>query len=338
MTHRILPVLTLAAFAAISGAQVPTYTRAVPLPTELNSSVVPLNDSGSGTTSHAILALGQIFRLQENGDGSASFGSSITSTARLAATSVAARLDTTSPEFVATGQLQRVYTITPSGVAGLSSVPLGSIIPRSIGLGGGGSLVLAESQGGTGGLYTMGYPNVSTSAPTLVFDSTVSPTGGSTPTPFGGSLTVATGADGYLRLLDLGNSRLVRFDLSLLKSGDAGAYVDGFALDPSKTSVNSMTVDAKGNVYVGDGLGGGTVYSRLGVVKGSFSPGAIVNDPMAATRVTHPDMNAYDDGFLDVVDATGYRQYTINAVPEPASLAALGLGALAMLKRRRANR
>lgn len=104
-------------------------------------------------------------------------------------------------------------------------------------------------------------------------------------------------------------------------------------------------IDIVGNEKVFDMAGVTPVQVANGVVDGSFGGGAEVTPwTYTATYVfDHPvtiGQAQKDILHLDGLSGTGitnvnYIKQTYTAVPEPASMAALGLGALALLKRKR---
>ena len=77
------------------------------------------------------------------------------------------------------------------------------------------------------------------------------------------------GPDGRLYVLDSGNNRIQKFDLT------TGAYLDGFSFPAGITvSPTSLAISTEGHIYVGDGVGGGFVFSLAGTLLTTFHPPA----------------------------------------------------------------
>ncbi len=137
----------------------------------------------------------------------------------------------------------------------------------------------------------------------LVFSGDVPEAGAGTPRPIGLLTSQAPGADGLTRLLDYDNARVLTLNRS---PGEGESVIQGsFALDAGVTSVNSLGVSSWGNIYVGDGSGGGSVYNLAGDLLQTFSTTTSVAVPVLGD----PYINALKDGTIDVFDATGYHQY-----------------------------
>ncbi|MBC8039299.1 MAG: hypothetical protein H7Y06_02035 [Opitutaceae bacterium] len=80
------------------------------------------------------------------------------------------------------------------------------------------------------------------------------------------------GPDGRLYVLDSGNNRIQKFDLT------TGAYLGGFSFPAGITvSPTSLAISTEGRIYVGDGVGGGFVFSLDGTLLTTFHPPA--SDP-----------------------------------------------------------
>ena len=138
--------------------------------------------------------------------------------------------------------------------------------------------------------------------------------------------------NGRVYLLDYGNNRM-----QMLDPANAFSYVSEFALETSVTTANmQFAIGPTGNLYLGDGLGGGSYYSAEGDFLGTFSLDTPV-DP--ALDIGAPYLSADSSGGVYVFDNTGFHQYiNVSTVPEPSTyfLAISGLLMASILRRRRA--
>lgn len=118
-----------------------------------------------------------------------------------------------------------------------------------------------------------------------------------------------------------------RFDLN------AETLLTSFTLPFSQAA--SLTADEEGNIYVGNNLGGASVYDSTGQLLTSFVPGA--NNPVDPNAGTNAGSLFLDDaGDLFVTDITGMHQYAV--VPEPSTCAMLVVGLVAFGGFRRSSR
>ena len=75
------------------------------------------------------------------------------------------------------------------------------------------------------------------------------------------------GPNGLLYVLDYGNGRM-----QMLDPENDYAFVSEFALNPDVTTDNmQFAISLNGNIYLGDGLGGGTTYDADGNYLGAFA-------------------------------------------------------------------
>ncbi len=321
-------------------AQTIVYRRAIKLPTALiNCSIRPINDSGFGATDvdeessdltkHRFLyTVNRFYCLSENGDGTASFGPARTSGAQLSITAFGERHLNKNPNaqqgnipvlFGMLGASLRYNDVSEQGQAvtrfdtNLTSAAF-SIVAVADNL----SILPTRTNFNLNGVRNrLVYIHRDTMTVTPCFGDASAETG----TAIGVNATVALGPDGNLYVLDYDNLRMLTFSFDPT-GATLASFVRAVALDPTRTSINSMTMDLAGNFFLGDGQGGFDLYSRDGQWQRGFH-NTYVPDPDSTYggdgSTARPYMNYYASGLndgngtLDISDATGYRQYTILA-------------------------
>lgn len=176
--------------------------------------------------------------------------------------------------------------------------------------------------------FSIGYSiTTATGAVTPVFGTSGN---GSAPGQFNAAYYHTYGPNGLLYVLDYGNDRV-----QMLDPKNAFAPVGQFTLQSGVTTANmQFAIGPTGNVYLGDGLGGGSSYAADGTYLGTFIlPDTVTGDPFVGT----PYLSTDATGDVFVFDTTGFHQYQdSSAVPEPPTYA-LAFSALlgAVLMRRR---
>lgn len=121
--------------------------------------------------------------------------------------------------------------------------------------------------------------------------------------------------NGLVYLLDYGNDRM-----QMLNPANDFSFAGEFALNPLVTTANmQFAIGVNGNVYLGDGLGGGSYYSANGSFIGEFSLDApVVPSLDIGANYLSTDAN----GGVYVFDNTGFHQYLdASVVPEPSTWA-----------------
>lgn len=187
--------------------------------------------------------------------------------------------------------------------------------------------IFATREGGNLKLYSVGASGDALSYPTPTL---LSGTQDADLPLSGGLISQTFGTDGNLYVLDAVGKRVMTFDLGL-NGGTRGTLLNSFSLDQTKPADNSLTMDFAGNLYVGDGAGGFNMYSKEGQWKMGYAD-TYTPDPNIVIRFSDlfgfsSYMNFYASGLndgngtLDIYDATGYRQYTINASSNTAPTA-----------------
>jgi len=148
-----------------------------------------------------------------------------------------------------------------------------------------------------------------------------------------GALSTSTlyqhyGANGLLYLLDYGNNRMVALDPN-------NSFAPSFSFILQNTVANmQFAMDASNDIFLGDGTGGGSMYSSTGTLLDTFTlPSGSYTDPFSSG--IHPYLDSTPDGHVFVFDTTGAHQYEVEAVPEPGTLALLALGSLCLWAWRR---
>jgi len=137
------------------------------------------------------------------------------------------------------------------------------------------------------------------------------------------TLFQAYGANGLLYVLDYGNNRI-----QMLDPEDNFAAIDEFDLQTGAANFQ-FAIGSTGNVYLGDGLGGGSYYDWDGDYLGTFTlPGAVGTPPLEGSASY---LSTDQNGGVYVIDSTGFHQYLdAGVVPEPSAMGLL-VGAAALL-------
>ena len=315
-----------------------THKRDVKLPFRLIITPhLTINDSGLGATDldqtnglfwmqRYLVSDKRLWRMSENGDGTASFGTLITSEVQSTQTAIwerhlnSATADESRSLFGMIGLSNRYNLVNHNGAVETRWLT-GLTLMRAIVHGGGNTSIVFTGR--------MNFNGVPTRLASIDRDTLIS-------TRFSGDLLdqtgknlgeqaqMAYGADEMLYLLDTDNRRILKFDLGL-RGGVRGALLGTFDLDPTRPVINSMTMDPSGNFYVGNGKDGFNIYDRDGQwrqnVEGIYpiDPNSIYSDQYSPPPGYRPYMNYYASGLndgngtVDVRDASGYRQYTITA-------------------------
>jgi hypothetical protein len=328
---------TIYLFVINPGQMTVTHKREIKLPVRLNN--VPqlaLNDSGLGATDldqtqevsgkqRFIAMYKRLYAMHERADGTAYYGGVRQSDVEITLTAIIERHINTSGSFPEEATLFGIlgtnlrYNLMNHQGQVQARWTTGLPNARTIGYGGAGtSIVCTDVSYQFNGVSTRLISiNHSSQQSTSFSGDVVEQTGKS----IGGWMTLAYGADDLLYLFDYENLRILKFDTGV-RGGTRGAFLGTFDLDPTKPAVNSMTVDAAGNFYVGSDNGGFHIYGSDGQWKQSIT-GIYQTDPNSDVpslgAIYKPYMNYYASGLndgngtLDVRDATGYRQYTITA-------------------------
>ena len=142
----------------------------------------------------------------------------------------------------------------------------------------------------------------------------------------------AYGPNGLVYLLDYGNNRM-----QILDPQNAFAYVSEFTLNPSVTTANmQFAIGVNGNVYLGDGQGGGSAYDADGDFLGAF---VLPVDPTSPGSGGAPYLTTDASGRIYILDGAGNHIYQdLTVIPEPSTcglIAGAGTALLALYRRRR---
>jgi hypothetical protein len=184
---------------------------------------------------------------------------------------------------------------------------------------GGHATLIGTDLNGTHGGYSV---NTETGATTRLFS-----------TDGDGSFSSTTfyqsyGADGLLYVLDYGNNRM-----QVLDPDNAFAAVREFTLQGTVANMQ-FAMSFGGSIFLGDGAGGGSMYSSTGTLLDTFAlPAGSYTNPFPALSNSYVDYTP--DGHVFVFDTTGAHQYAV--VPEPATwgfLSGIALLSLALMRRR----
>lgn len=139
---------------------------------------------------------------------------------------------------------------------------------------------------------------------------------------------VAVDGAGNIIVADTGNRRIVTFD-------DAGSYLRSFSIpDPwmwSDRNPKQVQVAGDGTIFVSVGDPGFAAFSSDGTLLDIY-PGSSASGLDGATGLALDDAILY--GSVRGLGTPANAQILVFAVPEPASLALLGLASLLLLKRR----
>lgn len=154
------------------------------------------------------------------------------------------------------------------------------------------------------------------------------------------------GPNGLLYMLDYDHNRMLMMDpnLSDPDTVDQFRLVGEFSFQPGVTTANMhFAIGVNGNVYLGDGEGGGSTYSATGDFLGTFTP-TITPSPGVGGAGGSPFIDTDAAGHVYIYDdITGYPglsqfQYLdLSVVPEPSTsvlIAGAGAAFLALSRRR----
>jgi len=140
----------------------------------------------------------------------------------------------------------------------------------------------------------------------------------------------------------IANGNALAHDLSSLYNAPAGTQITffiGTTVNDAGTEVNDFSTSAANGLFpqlgLGDGQGGpNTGADENGVIRNvdGIPFAGFLNSP--SDLDTNPDAALIDFNRGDLY-ADGIAQVTITVVPEPGSLALLGIGGLALIRRRR---
>jgi hypothetical protein len=133
-------------------------------------------------------------------------------------------------------------------------------------------------------------------------------------------------------LLDYGNDKM-----DILDPSNGFSLSGSFSLSSSTIANEQFAIGLNGNLYLGDGLGGGSTYSANGTFLNTFAlPGDFSGgDPYTGASYLSADSSGnvfvYDSG-------TGFHEFLdTSIVPEPSTwaLMLLGTAGLGLLSRRK---
>ena len=142
--------------------------------------------------------------------------------------------------------------------------------------------------------------------------------GGNAPGEFSSALYQSYGPDGLLYILDYGNNRVQILDPSQNYSA-----VGQFNLANGVTTTNTQfAIGGNGDLYFGDGQGGGTAYGADGTYLGAFS------SPASTSNLSGQSYVSVDGaGDIYVFDPTGAHEFVDStSAPEPSSISLLLIG------------
>src|SRR5260370_1142741 len=89
-----------------------------------------------------------------------------------------------------------------------------------------------------------------------------------------------------------------------------------------------FAIGQNGDVYLGDGLGGGSAYAADGTFLGAFTP---PNGVTSSTFQGVPYVSTDLSGDVFVFDSKGFHEFNdSSAAPEPSSILLVGVGGLAL--------
>lgn len=147
----------------------------------------------------------------------------------------------------------------------------------------------------------------------------------------------AYGPNGMLYVLDYGNDRM-----QILDPGNDFAYVSEFSLESGVPTVNiGFAIGVNGNIYLGDGAGGGSTYSADGDFLGTFAPSGPPTPLPGSKGRAFLDTDAAGNVYVyDSIGDFGISQFQYrdtSVVPEASTsalIAGAGAAFLALFRRR----
>jgi hypothetical protein len=325
----ILALLSVVILAAHARAQEVTYQRDITFPTNLPAALStvhdPLNQFSdpqiSDPNSHTLTATAggaNVFYVYSS-TGTTSGNQPLTRNLFLDENSFLASSGTNEYFVNSLGQLvtfdlrTRLIASNPfmATIGAVSSLAVSGSTPSY-------AMVIGEDNGANFGGFTV---DLQTGAATKVFSTD------------GTGLLSATsyyqnyGADGLLYVLDYGNTRM-----EVLDPANSFGSVRAFTLATTGTqsAVANMqfTIAADGSIFLGDGVGGGFMYSSTGTLLDQFTLSAGSYDDPFVNGI-HPYLDYTPDGHVFVFDTTGAHEYAVSPVPEPSTVWLLCAGLLA---------
>jgi hypothetical protein len=184
-----------------------------------------------------------------------------------------------------------------------------------------GSVVAAQAQSFT--VATFADPTIGMANPTPMFR--ISPGVGN------GTLSGSWAGDGLTLETWMGTFNDVEFVMADVATTQivVGFWTvgEGSVVFSTDTDSNLLTIAFDSGSLTPNGVGGSDFWGNNVTFSGTLAPGASFTDEAFGFAFANPR--------ADGNDVTFTASFTSSAVPEPASFAALGLGAIALLRRRK---